>query len=89
VLVHEATNACLPGLDRGTNLRTVTKHAVILGHSVHTGLFVKKVNAKRLLLNHFSASDKGDTSVEGRSIMMHIKQLAMTASEFNDKVTSQ
>lgn len=86
VLVHEATNAYLPGLDRGTNLRTVTKDAVIHGHSTPelAGLFSKKVNAKRLLLNHFSARYKGDASVESMSIMMRIEQFAMAASGLNE-----
>jgi len=43
----------LPGLDKGANLQTMTKDAVIHGHPTPelAGLFDKKVNAKHLLLN--------------------------------------
>lgn len=33
VLVHEATNTYLPGVDKDTNLRLVTKDAKVHGHS--------------------------------------------------------
>ena len=86
VLVHEATNAYLPGIDRDTNLRSVTRDAVIHGHSTPelAGLFAKKVNAKRLLMNHFSARYKGDPSVDSLSIMMRIEKFAMDASGLNE-----
>ena len=86
VLVHEATNAYLPGVDRDTNLRMVTRDAVIHGHSTPeiAGLFAKQVNAKRLLLNHFSARYKGDPSLDSMSIMTRIEQFAMAASGLNE-----
>lgn len=86
MLIHEATNAFLPGVDRDTNLRLVTRDAVVHGHSTPeiAGLFAKKVNAKRLLLNHFSARYKGDASVESMSIMMRIEQFAMAASGLDE-----
>ena len=82
VLVHEATNAYLPGIDKDTDLRSVTRDAVIHGHSTPelAGLFAKKVNTKILLLNHFSARYKGDPSVDSLSIMMRIEKFAMKAS---------
>lgn len=86
VLVHEATNAFLPGIDQNTNRRAVTRDAVIHGHSTPeiAGQFAKKANAKRLLLNHFSARYKGDPSVDSMSIMMRIEQFAMAASGLNE-----
>ena len=86
MLVHEATNAFLPGIDRDTNLRLVTRDAILHGHSTPelAGLFAKKVNAKRLLLNHFSSRYKGDPSLESMSIMMRIEEFAMLASGLNE-----
>jgi ribonuclease Z len=86
VLVHEATNAYLAGVDRDTNLRMVTRDAVTHGHSTPeiAGLFAKQVNAKRLLLNHFSARYKGDPSLDSMSIMTRIEQFAMAASGLNE-----
>jgi len=86
VLVHEATNAYLPGIDRDTNLRSVTRDAVVHGHSTPelAGLFAKKVNAKRLLLNHFSARYKGDASADSLSIMMRIENFAMATSGLDE-----
>lgn len=86
MLVHEATNAFLPGIDRDTNLRSVTRDAVIHGHSTPelAGLFAKKVNAKLLLMNHFSARYKGDPSVDSLSIMMRIEKFAMKASGLDE-----
>lgn len=86
VLIHEATNAYLPGIDRDTNLRSVTRDAVIHGHSTPelAGLFAKKVNAKRLLMNHFSARYKGDPSVDSLSIMMRIEKFAMESSGLDE-----
>ena len=86
VLVHEATNAYLPGIDRDTNLRSVTRDAVIHGHSTPelAGLFAKKVDAKLLLMNHFSARYKGDPSVDSLSIMMRIEKFAMKASGLSE-----
>ena len=82
VLVHEATNSYLTGVDKDTNLRTVTRDAVVHGHSTPhmAGDFAKRTNAKRLVLNHFSARYKGDQSVDSMSIMMRIEEQAIKAS---------
>ncbi|OEU11088.1 Metallo-hydrolase/oxidoreductase, partial [Fragilariopsis cylindrus CCMP1102] len=58
VVVHEATNTFLHALDhKDSNLKSVTREAIFHGHSTPTmaGEFCKRVNAKRLILNHFSA----------------------------------
>ncbi len=107
VLVHEATNTYLPGVDKDTNLRFVTKDAKVHGHStpfmvselifysVHdclsdnvtlrivyyqAGEFAKRIKAKKLVLNHFSARYKGDQSIESVTIMTRMERQAMKAS---------
>ena len=86
VLVHEATNAYLPGVDRDTNLRAVTRDAMVHGHSTpeNAGWFARQIRAKRLVLNHFSARYKGDPSLDSMSIMARIEQRAMAASGLNE-----
>jgi ribonuclease Z len=48
------------------------------------GEFAKRVNAQRLILNHFSPRYKGDTSVDSLSIMMRIEKQAMRASGLDE-----
>jgi ribonuclease Z len=85
LVIHEATNSYLAGLDKDTNARTVQRDAVVHGHSTPTlaGEFAKRVNAKRLVLNHFSARYKGDVSVDSLSIMLRIEMQAMHAAGLN------
>lgn len=82
VVVHEATNTFLHGLDKDNDLRSVTRDAVVHGHSTPymAGEFCKRVGAKRLILNHFSARYKGDPTVEAISIMTRIEDQAIKAS---------
>lgn len=86
VVVHEATNTYLPGVDKETTLRDVTRDAVIHGHSTPfiAGDFAREVGAKRLVLNHFSARYKGDTSLDSMSIMMRMERQAMKGSRLNE-----
>ena len=48
--------------------------------SVQAGEFAKRINAKKLVMNHFSARDKGDQSVESMTIMTRMEHQAMRAS---------
>ena len=83
MVVHEATNTFLHALDhKDSNLKSVTREAIFHGHSTPTmaGEFCKRVNAKRLILNHFSARYMGDKSIESISIMTRIEQQAIKAS---------
>lgn len=82
LVIHEATNAYLAGVDRDTNLELVTKDAIVHGHSTPqmAGAFARRVGARRLVLNHFSSRYKGDQTVESMSIMGRIEQQAMKAS---------
>lgn len=86
VVIHEATNTYLAGLDKGTDMKMVTKDTRIHGHSTPpmAGEFAKKVNAKRLLLNHFSARYKGDATIDSISLMTRIEGQAMKASSLDE-----
>lgn len=85
VVIHEATNSYLSGVDKDTNMREVTRDAIIHGHStpIIAGDFAKSVRAKKLLLNHFSARYRGDQSVDSLSIMMRMERQAIKASKLN------
>ncbi|TFK28858.1 Metallo-hydrolase/oxidoreductase [Coprinopsis marcescibilis] len=91
LLIHEATNAHLPGIDKDTkeqdtheSVETRTKSR---GHSTPqmAGAFAKNIGAKSLVLNHFSARYPGDTAPESLKIMNAIGQLA--EREFGKPVT--
>jgi ribonuclease Z len=66
LLIHEATNAHLPGLDPETKIEdtfaSVEERTKSRGHSTPqmAGAFARRVGAKRLVLNHFSARYRGD-----------------------------
>lgn len=87
VLVHEATNTYLKGIDKDTTYSAVTREAKVHGHSTPqmAGLFAKKISARRLLLNHFSARYKGDQSPESMSLMLRIERQAMESSGISEE----
>ncbi|KAG0164433.1 hypothetical protein DFQ30_009953 [Apophysomyces sp. BC1015] len=86
LLVHEATNA-LTSLDRanlkpGTmppTFEQVEERARDHGHSTPqmAARVAKQIQAKKLVLTHFSARYKGDQSEDGLAIMEEIRQLAI------------
>jgi ribonuclease BN (tRNA processing enzyme) len=88
VVVHESTNAYLPGVDtkKSSNYKDVTRDCIIHGHSTPqmAGAFCRSVRGKTLLLNHFSARYKGDISADSLSIMMRIEKQAMKTSGLNE-----
>lgn len=87
VVIHEATNTYLQGIDsKESSATSVTKDAIIHGHSTPqiAGAFAKSIRAKSLVLNHFSARYKGDKSLVSLSIMMRIEEVAMAASKLNE-----
>lgn len=91
VLVHEATNAFLSGIDKDTSKSEVNRDARIHGHSTPSiaGAFAKDIGAKRLVLNHFSSRYKGDQSVESISIMTRIEEEAIKSSQLpEDRVAA-
>lgn len=89
LLIHEATNAHLPGLDPATKdddtYETVEARTKSRGHSTPqmAGKFATRIRAKRLILNHFSARYKGNDDVdkEAAKVMDGIKQLAQQEYE--------
>jgi ribonuclease Z len=86
VVVHEATNTYLDFLDKNSDtLQSVTKDSMSHGHSTPqlASDFAKRVNAKRLLLNHFSPRYKGDQETDSISIMTRIEHQAMKATGFD------
>ncbi|KAG6833908.1 hypothetical protein H0H87_007919 [Tephrocybe sp. NHM501043] len=90
LLIHEATNAHLPGIDSTTKdidtYESVEARTKSRGHSTPqmAGAFAKRVNARRLVLNHFSARYSGDESEEALKIMDAIRNLA--SAEFGREV---
>ncbi|KAL7493677.1 hypothetical protein ACHAWT_010559 [Skeletonema menzelii] len=90
VLIHEATNTFLPGVDKEGTLKLVTRDAKIHGHSTPfmAGDFAKRVRAKRLVLNHFSARYKGDQSIESITIMTRMERQAMKACELPENAVA-
>jgi ribonuclease Z len=86
VLIHEATNAHLPGIDENTrdedSFEIVEQRTKSRGHSTPqmAGAFATRINARRLVLNHFSARYAGDDDVdeEAKKIMIAIADLAAT-----------
>lgn len=91
VLIHEATNTFINGIDKDTNNEVVTLNAKIHGHSTPymAGEFAKRIRAKTLIMNHFSPRYKGDQSLESMLVMSHIELQAMKTSELPaDKVVA-
>ncbi|RPD66845.1 Metallo-hydrolase/oxidoreductase [Lentinus tigrinus ALCF2SS1-7] len=84
LLMHEATNAHLPGIDPATKdadtYETVEERAKSRGHSTPqmAGAFAKKIRARKLVLNHFSARYAGDDDMneETARVMSRIRELA-------------
>lgn len=97
VIVHEATNAYIPQLDKDATYETTEARTISRGHSTPqmAGKFAKACSAKVLLLNHFSARYRDDgESITGKSallkenheqgVMAEIRDLAK--AEFNGTV---
>ncbi|KAJ7094613.1 beta-lactamase-like protein [Mycena belliarum] len=93
VLIHEATNAHLPDHDSTTKpedtFESVEARTRSHGHSTPqmAGTFAKRIGAKQLILNHFSARYAGDDDVdaEAKAVMGAIGALA--AKEYGGEVT--
>jgi len=92
LLIHEATNAHLPGLDPNTRdddtFVTVRERTASRGHSTPqmAGEFARRIGARRLILNHFSARYAGNDHIDenARKVMTAIAKLA--AEEFEGEI---
>ena len=92
LLIHEATNAYLPGIDENTkaldSYQSVQDRTISRGHSTPqmAGRFAKQIGAKKLILNHFSSRYHGDDDVnqESKIVMDAIGGLA--ANEYGAPV---
>jgi ribonuclease Z len=86
LLVHEATNAHLPDVDPNTReddtFESVEIRTKSRGHSTPqmAGAFATRINAHKLMLNHFSARYAGDDDEdeEAAKVMKAISSLAAT-----------
>ena len=89
LIVHEATNAHLPGVDSRTKAEdtyeSVKERTKSRGHSTPqmAGEFAKRIGARNLFLNHFSSRYSGGDDEESETIMDAIKGLA--AVEFGSE----
>eukprot|EP01117_Protostelium_nocturnum_P017871 TRINITY_DN7355_c0_g1_i5.p1 TRINITY_DN7355_c0_g1~~TRINITY_DN7355_c0_g1_i5.p1 ORF type:complete len:423 (+),score=142.29 TRINITY_DN7355_c0_g1_i5:143-1270(+) len=84
LLIHEATNACLPptvdpGAKETDTEEAVEEKAKSHGHSTPqmAAQFAKKINARSLVMNHFSSRYKGDDDAKSIEIMEAIRMLAV------------
>lgn len=83
LIVHEATNAHLPGIDNRVktedSYESVEERTKSRGHSTPqmAGRFAKRIGARNLFLNHFSSRYSGGNDELSRAIMEAIRQLAI------------
>lgn len=82
ILVHEATNTYLPQFDKDTSLLETTQDAKSHGHSTPymAGAFARRIQAKKLILNHFSSRYKGDATWESMCVMRNFEKQAIDGS---------
>jgi ribonuclease Z len=83
LVVHEATNAFFQSTaGRHKGYRHLERDTIKHGHSTPemAGRFAKAVNAKRLILNHFSSRYYGDWSENSMRVMWGIEDMARRAS---------
>ena len=87
LLVHEATNSFLKGIDKDTTVDEVHRDTAKHGHSTPqvAGNFAKRVGAKRLVLNHFSPRYKGDDDASSVRVSRRIEKLASFASDLKEE----
>ena len=95
VIVHEATNAHLPGVDdrvkEEDTYESVEERTKSRGHSTPqmAGRFAKCIGAKCLFLNHFSSRYSGGGDEVSQTIMGAIKGLAMVEFGSEDVVCAR
>ena len=84
LLVHEATNAWVPDQDapRFPTYESLERETFIHGHSTPemAGRFAAKIQAKKLVLTHFSSRYLGDESEFSMRLMWRLEDMARTTS---------
>lgn len=94
ILIHEATNAHLPEIDPDTKAadtyEIAHERATSRGHSTPqmAGAFAKRIGARKLVLNHFSARYAGDDDLNetARKIMEAIRDSAQDKFDTDKEV---
>lgn len=92
LIVHEATNGHLPGVDDRVKpedtYESVEERTKSRGHSTPqmAGRFAKRIGARNLFLNHFSSRYSGGDGESSRAIMEAIRQLAVVELEREEVV---
>ncbi|RHY23227.1 hypothetical protein DYB25_007233 [Aphanomyces astaci] len=92
VVVHEATNACLPcDMAAGLTTESVEINTKAHGHSTPdmAGAFARAIKCKRLILNHFPSRYKGDGSTDSMDVMDQVRQLAVASFGSDDVVCAR
>ena len=84
VLVHEATNAWSPLAGKSPD--QVERETFSHGHSTPqmAGALAKTINAKRLVLTHFSPRYTGEPSEQAMRSMWAIEDMARLTSELKE-----
>jgi ribonuclease Z len=92
VIVHEATNAYIPHLDKDATYESIEERTISRGHSTPqmAGKFAKACSAKVLLLNHFSAryADEGEP-ITGKCALLRENHEQGVMTEIRDLAKSE
>jgi len=92
VIVHEATNAFIPHLDKDATYDSIKERTISRGHSTPqmAGRFAQACAAKVLLLNHFSAryADEGE-AITGKSALLRENHEQGVMAEIRDLAKSE
>eukprot|EP01031_Cornospumella_fuschlensis_P027341 gene27341-33026_t len=88
VLVHEATNAYLEEFDKAryATYELLQRDTFIHGHSTPqmAGRFAKRINAKKLILTHFSPRYQGDSSETSMKLMWRMEDQARKVTDLKE-----
>ncbi|RYH22012.1 MBL fold metallo-hydrolase [archaeon] len=88
VLVHEATNAYIEEYDktRYASYDQLQRDTLSRGHSTPqmAGSFAKRINAKKLILTHFSPRYQGDSSEASMRMMWRLEDQARKMTDLKE-----
>ncbi|KAH7887611.1 beta-lactamase-like protein [Phlebopus sp. FC_14] len=92
LLIHEATNAYLPGIDSNTKItdtfESVEERARSRGHSTPqmAGAFATRIGARKLVLNHFSSRYAGHDDVDPGAGMVMEAIAKLAGAHFSGEI---